>query len=87
MIRQGYTGHCDNCPYFQQFGDFFNYLFLHFNYMLNAPRNKSLINKLKSQLGDKFEMKDLGVVKKIASMEICRGCMIGKLHKVSGKSF
>ena len=38
--------------------------------MLIASKDKSLINKFKSQLRDEFEMKDVGVAKKILSIEI-----------------
>ena len=40
--------------------------------MLIASKDKSLIDKLKSQLSDEFKMKDLGVAKKILGMEIHR---------------
>jgi len=40
--------------------------------MLFASNDKSLISKLKSQLNNEFEMKDLGVAKKILGMEIHR---------------
>ena len=40
--------------------------------MLIASKDKSLINNLKSQLNDEFEMKDLGAAKKMLGMEIHR---------------
>ena len=36
--------------------------------MFIASKDKFLINKLKSQLSDEFEMKDLGAAKKILAM-------------------
>jgi len=40
--------------------------------MLIASRSRSLIDKLKKDLSSKFEMKDLGEVKKVLDMEIER---------------
>ena len=69
MIRQGYIRcHYDNCVYFQQFDDSFIYLLLYTD-MLIASNDKSLISRLKSQLSNEFEMKDLGAAKKILGME------------------
>jgi len=45
-----------------------------------ASKDKSLIKKLKSQLSDEFEMKDLGVAKKVLGMEIHRDRKAGKLY-------
>ena len=52
-----------------------------------ASKNKSLINKLKSQLSDDFEMKDLGEVKKILGMEIHRDLKATKLYLSQRKYF
>jgi hypothetical protein len=41
------------------------YLFLYVDDMLIASHNKSLIDELKSQLSHEFDMKDLGLAKKI----------------------
>ena len=61
MIWQGYTRcHYENCVYFQQSGGSFIYMLLYVDDMLIASKDKSLIDKLKSQLSDEFEMKDLG---------------------------
>jgi len=38
--------------------------------MLIAARNKTHVQKLKTQLKKKFDMKDLGEPKKISGMEI-----------------
>jgi len=59
IIGQGYTrSRYDNCVYFQQFfgGSFFYLLYV--DDMLLAFKDMCLINKLKSQLSDGFEMKD-----------------------------
>uniref|UniRef100_A0A7C9CC22 NADH dehydrogenase n=1 Tax=Opuntia streptacantha TaxID=393608 RepID=A0A7C9CC22_OPUST len=42
--------------------------------------DKFLISKLKSQLGNEFEMKDLGVTKKILGVEIHRDQKVDKLY-------
>ena len=62
MIAQGYTrSRYDNCVYFRQYFDgSFIYLLLYVDDMLIASKDKSLIGKLKSQLSEEFEMKDLG---------------------------
>jgi len=84
MITQGYTrSRHDNCAYLKQYSDgAFIYLLL---YMLNASKDKSLINKLKSQLNEEFEMKDLGAVKKILGMEIRRDRKAGTLYLSQGR--
>ncbi|KAH9698452.1 Integrase catalytic domain-containing protein [Citrus sinensis] len=46
---------------------------------LHASKNKDEIEKLKTQLNQEFEIKDLGEVKKILGMEICRDRARGKL--------
>jgi len=59
--------------YFRQFSyGSFAHLLLYVDDMLIASKDKSLISKLKSQLIREFEMKDLGVAKKILGMEIQR---------------
>jgi len=70
MITQGYTrSRHDNCVYFKQYSDgAFIYLLLYVDDMLIASKDKSLISKLKSQLSEDFEMKDLGAAKKILGM-------------------
>jgi len=64
--------HYDNCVCFQQFCGSFVYLLLYVDDLLIASKDKSLINKLKCQLTDEFEIKDLGASKKILGMEIQR---------------
>jgi len=47
--------------------------------MLIAARDKSLVNKLKAQLSSEFDMKDLGLDRKILGMEINKNRQAGKL--------
>ena len=58
IIGQDYT-HChyDNCVYFQEFGKSCVYLLLYVDDMLIVSKNKSLINNLKQELSNEFEMK------------------------------
>jgi len=66
MIGQEYTcSRYDHCVYFRQFSD-------GSIDMLIASKDKSSINRLKSQLSREFEIKDLGAGKKILDMEILR---------------
>ena len=48
----------------------FVYLLLYVNNMLIATKNMLDIKNLKDQLSGEFEIKDLGVTKKILEMEI-----------------
>ena len=81
MIGEGYT-RCqyNNCVYFQQSGGSFIYLLLYVDDMLIASKDKFLTDKLKSQLSDEFEMKDLGTAKKILGIKIHRDQKAGKLY-------
>jgi len=81
MIGQGYCrSQFDDCIYFQTFQDgSFIYLLLYVDDMLIASCDKFSIRKLKTQLSNEFEMKELGVAKKILGMEICRDRQAGKL--------
>ena len=47
--------------------------------MLIVSKSKDEIEKLKTQLNQEFEMKDLGKAKKILGMEICRNRACGKV--------
>ncbi|KAH9771354.1 Integrase catalytic domain-containing protein [Citrus sinensis] len=58
---------------------FFIYLLLYVDDMLIASKSKDEIEKLKTQLNQEFEMKDLGEAKKILGMEICRDRARGKV--------
>jgi len=62
----------DSCVYFKQNYDDSIYLLLYVDDMLIAAKNKSHIQKTKTQLKREFDKKDLREVKKILSMEITR---------------
>ncbi|KAG8496506.1 hypothetical protein CXB51_009106 [Gossypium anomalum] len=63
----------DNCVYFKKNNDgSFVYLLLYVDDMLIAAKDKGEIRKVKAQLSEEFEMKDLGPAKKILGMEILR---------------
>jgi len=81
IIGQGYyRSHFDDCIYFQTFQDeSFIYLLLYVDDMLIASQNKFCIRKLKTQLSNEFEMKELDATKKIFGMEIRRDRQVGKL--------
>jgi len=70
MIKANYT-QCeyDSCVYFKQCNDDFTYLLLYVNDMLIVMRNKIHIHKLKAQLKEEFDMKDLEEAKKILCIE------------------
>jgi len=70
----------DHCVYFRKLQErSFIYLLLYVDDMLIASKNKDEIEKLKTQLNQEFEMKDLGKAKKILGMEICRDRARGKV--------
>ena len=81
MRRQKYTrSKYDNCVYLQKLHDgSFIYLLLYVDDMLIASKSQNEIDKLKAQLNQEFEMKDLGEAKKILGMEISRDRQRGKL--------
>ncbi|KAK5773528.1 hypothetical protein PVK06_049834 [Gossypium arboreum] len=63
----------DSCVYFKKNSDgSFVYLLLYVDDMLIAAKDKREIRKVKAQLSEEFEMKDLGPAKKILGMEILR---------------
>ncbi|KAL5739748.1 hypothetical protein ACOSP7_028638 [Xanthoceras sorbifolium] len=74
MIGSGYSrSNNDSCVYFRKNDDgSFVYLLLYVDDMLIAAKNMSDIDELKKQMKNEFEMKDLGVAKKILDMEIKR---------------
>ena len=80
MIKTNYT-RCeyDSYVYFKQCIDDFTYLLLYVDDMMSIVRNKTHIQKLKAQLKEECDMKDLGETKKILGMEISRDKSIGKL--------
>ncbi|KAE8725113.1 hypothetical protein F3Y22_tig00009009pilonHSYRG00067 [Hibiscus syriacus] len=57
----------------------FIYLLLYVDDILIASKSQKEIDKLKAQLNQEFEMKDLGEAKKILGMEISRDRQRGKL--------
>jgi len=62
-------------------------LLLYVDDMLIASRDKFSIRKLKTQLSNEFEMKELGAAKKILGMEICKDCQAGKIVFISTKVY
>ncbi|KAG8503937.1 hypothetical protein CXB51_002266 [Gossypium anomalum] len=58
----------------------FVYLLLYVDDMLIAAKDKGEIRKVKAQLSEEFEMKDLGPAKKILGMEILRDRKTSKLY-------
>jgi hypothetical protein len=82
MVGYGYTrSSYDSCVYYMQLSDgSFIYLLLYVDGILIAAKNMLEIKKLKSLLSDEFEMKDLGVAKKIQEMEIHCDRKAGKLY-------
>ncbi|KAG8503208.1 hypothetical protein CXB51_001211 [Gossypium anomalum] len=63
----------DSCVYFNKNSDgSFAYLLLYVDDILIAAKDKREIRKVKAQLSEEFEMKDLGPAKKILGMEILR---------------
>ena len=71
----------DSCVYFKKNSDgSFVYLLLYVDDMLIAAKDKWEIRKVKAQLSEEFEMKDLGPAKKILGMEILRDRKESKLY-------
>ncbi|KAG8489007.1 hypothetical protein CXB51_016978 [Gossypium anomalum] len=71
----------DSFVYFKKNSDgSFVYLLLYVNDMLIAAKDKGEIRKVKAQLSEEFEMKDLGPAKKILGMEILRDKKASKLY-------
>ncbi|KAM1535363.1 hypothetical protein ACFX1Z_014373 [Malus domestica] len=74
MRGQNYSrSQYDHCVYFKKLQDgSFIYLLIYVDDMLIASKNVEEIEKLKKQMKNEFEMKDLGEAKKILGMEITR---------------
>ncbi|KAG8490441.1 hypothetical protein CXB51_016092 [Gossypium anomalum] len=71
----------DSCVYFKKNNDgSFVYLLLYVDDMLIAAKDKGEIRKVKAQLSEEFEMKDLGPAKKILGIEILRDRKTSKLY-------
>lgn len=71
---QGYTrSEYDSCVYFKQSDKgVYVYMLLYVDDILIASTDKAQVQKLKTELGSEFDMKDLGDAKKILGMEITR---------------
>ena len=80
MMRNGYT-RCvmDHCCYVKHFKGSYIILLLYVDDMLIAGSNMVEINKLKRQMSEEFEMKDLGEAKQILDMSISRDRSDGNL--------
>lgn len=64
MSRKGYKKCAmDQCCYLKDFGSSYIILLLYVDDMLVACSNMDKINRLKEQLSEEFEMKDLGAAK------------------------
>ena len=74
MDEHGYTWcHSDHCVYFKRLDDdSYIILCLYVDDILVVGSNIDHIKGLKCQLAHSFDMKDLGVEKKIYGMKICR---------------
>ncbi|KAG8477717.1 hypothetical protein CXB51_027597 [Gossypium anomalum] len=71
----------DSCVYFKKNSDgSFVYLLLYVDDMLIAVKDKGEIRKVKAQLSEEFEMKDLGPARKILGMEILGDRKTSKLY-------
>jgi hypothetical protein len=72
MIKIGYNRYeYDCCVYVRSLYDSsYIFLLLYVNDMLIVARSMKEVNKLKALLSKEFDMKDLGVAKKILGMEI-----------------
>nr|GEU72658.1 retrotransposon protein, putative, Ty1-copia subclass [Tanacetum cinerariifolium] len=77
----------DICVYFKLLNGSPVYLLLYVDDMLIVATDKTDIEKLKGQLNNEFDMKDLGAAKKIIGIEIIRERQFGKLYlSQQGKS-
>ncbi|KAM1366303.1 hypothetical protein ACFX13_045217 [Malus domestica] len=74
MRGQNYSrSQYDHCVYFKKLQDgSFIYLLIYVDDMLIVSKNVEEIEKLKKQMKNEFEMKDIGEAKKILGMEITR---------------
>src|SRR6266540_1732848 len=81
MLSRGFKrSNYDSCVYLKIVNISVIYLLLYVDDMLIVVKDKSEIAKLKAQLNEEFEMKDLGAAKKILGMEIIRDRKAGKLY-------
>ena len=74
MVGHGYQRTAaDYCVYFKRYpGEKFIILLLYVDDMLIVGQDRAQISKLKEELAESFEMKDLGPAKQILGMEITR---------------
>src|SRR6266542_3545243 len=73
MLSRGFKrSNYDSCVYLKTVYGSVIYLLLYVDDISIAAKDKSEIAKLKAQLSKEFEMKDLGVAKKILGMKIIR---------------
>jgi len=74
MMEHGYSRNkYDNCVYHRKLNDgSFVYLLLYTDDMLITTKDMSKVDKLKAQLKQEFEMKDLIAAKKILKIKIHR---------------
>ena len=74
MVDHGYQRNTANyCFYFKQFpGEKFIFLLLYVANLLIVGQDRAQIIKLKEELVESFDMKDLGPTKQILGMEITR---------------
>lgn len=74
LLRLGFSrSSYDNCVYIYKKGEeCFLYLLLYVDDILMANSSKEEINNLKKKLNSEFEMKDLGIAKRILGMDIVR---------------
>ncbi|KAG8472960.1 hypothetical protein CXB51_035039 [Gossypium anomalum] len=71
----------DSCVYFKKNSNgSFVYLLLYVDDLLIAAKDKGEIRKVKAQVSEEFEMKDLGPAKKILGIEILRDRKASKLY-------
>ncbi|KAL8104982.1 hypothetical protein AgCh_028950 [Apium graveolens] len=73
MMKNGYTRSVmDHCCYFKQFDSSYIIFLLYVDDMLITGSNMREINRLKRQMSEEFEMKDMGAAKQILGMSIIR---------------
>ncbi|KAD5961972.1 hypothetical protein E3N88_13445 [Mikania micrantha] len=80
MGRNGFKRcEMDHCCYIKKFSKSYIILLLYVDDMLIAGSDMKEINKLKKQMSEEFEMKDLGAAKQILGMSIFRNSKDGSL--------
>lgn len=88
LERNYFRSEYDSYVYFMNLlDDSFIYFLLYVDDMLIAFKNMSEINSLKNQLSSEFEIKCLGITKKILGMEIHKYQSASKLYLLQKKYF